>query len=69
MEAAQNLTHLKPDISCQITKYQRVTDTLNPLGLGVKVSFMILDSSGVLKPSNSRSSHYGSEANGCLSKP
>jgi len=42
MESAQNLTDSPPDTSCQITKYQRVTDILNPLGPGVKVSFTIL---------------------------
>jgi hypothetical protein len=56
MEAAQNLTDLPPDTSFQITKYQRVTDILNPLGLGVKVSFTILAPSGVSKSSNSNSS-------------
>ena len=56
MESAQNWTDLPPDTSSQITKYQRITDILNPLGLGVKVSFTILDSSGVSKPSNSESS-------------
>ena len=67
MESAQNLTDLPPDTSCQIHKYQLVTDILDPLGLGVKVSFAILDSSGVLKPSNSRSIEYTVRANGCLS--
>jgi len=42
MESAQNLIDLKPDIFCQIAKYQRVTDILNPLGFGVKVSSAIL---------------------------
>jgi hypothetical protein len=39
MELAHNLTDLPPETSCQINKYQSVTDILNPLGLGVKVSF------------------------------
>jgi hypothetical protein len=43
MESAQNLTDLPPGTSCQITKYQRVTDTLNPLWSGVKVSFTKLE--------------------------
>ena len=47
----QNLTDLPPDTSCQNTKYQRVTDILNPLGLGVKVSFTILDIFGVTRTS------------------
>ena len=33
----------------QYTKHQRVTDILNSLGLGVKVSFAILDSSALQK--------------------
>jgi len=41
MESAQNLTDLPPDTSCQTTKYQMITDILNPLGFGVKVSFTI----------------------------
>jgi hypothetical protein len=41
-ESSRNSGHSEPDISCQYTKYQRVTDILNPLGLGVKVSFTIL---------------------------
>ena len=43
MESTQNLTDLPPDTSCQITKYQRVTDILNPLWPGVKVSFTKLE--------------------------
>ena len=64
MELAQNLTDLPPDTSCQITKYQSVTDILNPLGLEVKVSFAILVSSGGSKPSNSRLIQQSVEANG-----
>jgi hypothetical protein len=65
MKLAENLTDLPPETSCQINKYQSVTDILNPLGLGAKVSFIIFDSSGISKPSNSKSSHYGSEPKSC----
>jgi len=34
---------LRLQIPCQSPKYQPVTDILNPLGLGVKVSYTILD--------------------------
>jgi hypothetical protein len=30
------------DISCQKAKYHLITDIINPLGIGVKVSYMIL---------------------------
>jgi hypothetical protein len=65
MELAQNLTDLPPDTSCQITKYQSVTDILNLLGLGVKISSIIVESFGVSKPSNCISS-YCLKKNGSL---
>ena len=34
---------------CQKTKYQPITDILNPLGIGEKVSFTILGSLWVTK--------------------
>ena len=57
----------KFEIACQYNKYQPVTDILNSLGLGVKVSFRMVDSFAVSKPSNSISSHHSAEANSCLS--
>jgi hypothetical protein len=39
----------KVGISCQYPKYQRVTDILNPLGLGVKISFTILNIFGLAR--------------------
>jgi len=44
---------------------QVVPYILDPLGLGVKVSFTILESSDISKPSSSRSSLYGSGAETC----
>ena len=54
---------------CQYTKYQPVTGILNSLGPGVKVSFTILHSSVVSKPSNSRSSHCSGKTMVAWSKP
>jgi hypothetical protein len=62
MGSTQNLTNLPPDPSCQYDKYQWVIDILNSLGLGVKVSFRMVDSFAVLKPSNSKSSHHSQVA-------
>jgi hypothetical protein len=44
---------------------RKTTDILDPLGFRVKLSFAILDFSEFSKSSNSRSSHYGSEAKSC----
>ena len=67
MELAHNLTDLPPETSCQINKYQSVTDILNPLWLGIKLSFTILYSSGVSKPSSSGRNPQSAEAKGCWS--
>ncbi len=39
----------KLKIPCQYTKYQPVTDIINSLGIGVKVSFTILNIFGVAR--------------------
>jgi hypothetical protein len=39
----------KFQIPCQYAKHQWVTDIINPLGLGVKVSFTILEIIGVTR--------------------
>jgi len=42
-------------------QYNPIADIIKSWALGVKVSFTIDDSSGVSKPSNSRSSQYSSK--------
>jgi hypothetical protein len=48
----------KPLVPFQYPKYQPVTDILNFLGIGVKVSFRRVDYFAISEPSNSGSRHY-----------